>query len=127
MNREELKKYIADTYDVDADFPWSKSPDSAVFRHVNNKKWFALVMEVPKVRLGLAGDGVMDIMNVKCEPIMMGAFRSEPGIYPAYHMNKENWLSVALDGSADDNKIKILLDMSFHLTANKIKKRSNQK
>ena len=43
-------------------------------------------------------------------------------IIPAYHMNKANWISVSLDGSVSDEKVKMLIDMSFRLTAPKIKK-----
>ena len=55
-------------------------------------------------------------MNVKCDPRLIGSFREEPGILPAYHMNKAHWLTVALDGSAEDGKLKFLLDMSYELT-----------
>lgn len=126
MNKKELREYISDTYSVSPDFPWMSYPSCAVYRHVNNRKWFALVMDIPKQKLGISGDGLIDIMNVKCDPIMIGSFRLEPGIYPAYHMNKESWLSIALDGSADDEKIKLLLDISFDLTSKKLKKRTSK-
>ena len=32
-------------------------------------------------------------------------------------MSKSNWITIALDGSVDDGKIKWLLDMSYDLTA----------
>lgn len=126
LHREDLKKYIAEVYDTDAEFPWIKSPNHIVFRHRSNKKWFALVMEVSKEKLGLPEAGFLDILNVKCDPLMTGSFRAEPGIYPAYHMNKANWLSVALDGRVHEEKIKILLDMSFALTAQNGKKRNTK-
>ena len=31
-------------------------------------------------------------------------------------MNKDKWISVALDDSVDDEQIKMLLDMSYELT-----------
>ena len=126
MNREVLEKFISATYHADAEFPWVKYPNYTVFRHRNNQKWFALVLEVPKEKLGLSEQGMLDILNVKCDPIMIGSLRTEPGIYSAYHMNKESWVSVALDGSVNDEKIKMLLDISFELTAPKIKRRKTQ-
>ncbi len=126
MNREVLEKFIAAAYHADAEFPWVKYPSYMVFRHSDNQKWFALIMDVPKEKLGLSEKGILDILNVKCDPIMIGSLRTEPGIYPAYHMNKESWVSVALDGSVNDEKIKMLLDISFELTAPKIKKRKIQ-
>lgn len=122
MNRDEWINYIAGTYDEDAEFPWAKYPKDMVFRHSNNRKWFALIMEIPKEKLGIPGDGMLDILNVKCNPVLIDSLRKEPGFFPAYHMNKTNWVTVALDGSADDDRIKLVLDMSFELTARKVKR-----
>lgn len=123
MNRLELKDYILKTYDVEPDFPWADSPTYEVFRHQNNNKWFALVMDVPRSRLGLKEDGVIDIVNLKCDPVLVGSLRLEKGFFPAYHMSKEKWISVALDGSVDDEKIKSLIDLSFELTKVKVKRK----
>lgn len=127
MNKTELQKHIAEAYSTAPDFPWESTPDAAVYRHENNRKWFALVMTIPKARLGIRSDGMIDIVNLKCDPLLVGSLRSEPGIFPAYHMNKDKWLSVALDGSADDEQIKMLLDMSFELTAVTIQRRHKEK
>lgn len=122
MNKAALKKYIARTYNADSDFPWIRYPDYEVFRHIDNRKWFALLMNVPKSKLGLKDDGMADVVNFKCDPALIGSLRSETGIFPAYHMSKEKWITVSLDGSVPDNKIKMLLDMSFELTAAKLRK-----
>ena len=42
------------TYSVEPDYPWMDTPESAVFRHEANRKWFALVTTVPKSKLGPA-------------------------------------------------------------------------
>ena len=39
-----------------------------------------------------------------------------------YHMNKEKWITVSLDGRVPDGQIKWLLDLSFALTAPRMKK-----
>lgn len=90
MNRKGLEQLIFDTYSVEPDYPWMDTPESAVFRHAANRKWFALVTTVPKSKLGLPGQQPVDIVNLKCDPILIGSLRAEPGFYPAYHMNKEN-------------------------------------
>ena len=73
--------------------------------------------------LGLSGDGTVDVLNVKCDPMLAGSLRQQDGFHPAYHMNKDKWLSVRLDGSAPDNEIKSLIDLSYDLTAAKNKKK----
>ena len=121
MNRLELKQYIAETYGIEPDCPWIKNPNFEVYRHSNNKKWFALIMDIPRNRIGLRGMDIIDVVNLKCDPLLLGSVRTESGIFPAYHMNKENWVTAALDGSASDEIIKMLLDVSYELTAAKIK------
>lgn len=53
MDRAELESYISDHYSTEPDYPWADTPRSAVFRHAGNRKWFALITEVPRDRLGL--------------------------------------------------------------------------
>ena len=114
MNRLELKQYIAETYGIEPDCPWIKNPNFEVYRHSNNKKWFALIMDIPRNRIGLRGTDIIDVVNLKCDPLLLGSMRTETGIFPAYHMNKENWVTAALDGSASEEIIKMLLDVVCH-------------
>ena len=119
MNRKELESYIVDKYSVEPEYPWAKMPTFAVFRHSNNKKWFAVIMTITKDKLGLDSTENIDIVNLKCDPLFMGSVLNEQGIFPAYHMSKTHWISVALDGSVEPDKIKWLLDLSFDLTNKK--------
>ncbi len=73
-------------------------------------------MDISKRKLGIRSDEITDVMNVKCDPILIGSLLKDNGIYPAYHMNKAYWITIMLDGSIDDDKIKWLIDMSFELT-----------
>ncbi|MBR3780992.1 MAG: MmcQ/YjbR family DNA-binding protein [Clostridia bacterium] len=122
MNRNEIIDYISLTYGADAEYPFLQYPDTAVFRHANNKKWFAVIINVAKTKLGIDEEGTADIINLKCDPILTGSLRNEKGFYPAYHMNKTNWISAFLNGEADEEKIKWLIDVSFDLTAKKVRK-----
>lgn len=124
LNRESLDKYILETYGVTAEYPWLQYPSFAVYRHSNNKKWFAVVMNLQKSKFGLSDESTVDVVNLKCDPIMTGSLHKEEGIYPAYHMNKSYWVSVFLDGRVDDEKLKWLLDVSYDLTSVKTRKRS---
>lgn len=123
MNRTELVEYIQNNYSAEPDYPWIKYPTYEVFRHQSNQKWFALIMDVPQNKLGLHGEEKLDVLNLKCDPILVSSLRNEPGFFPAYHMNKSSWITVALDGSVSDDKIKTLLDMSYEASAPKLRKR----
>jgi predicted DNA-binding protein (MmcQ/YjbR family) len=60
--------------------------------------------------------GITIRQHLKYDTRLIGSFREDPGIFPGWHMNKVHWLSVALDGTMDDEKIKFLVDMSYKLT-----------
>lgn len=116
MNREEFEEFVQQSYGVEPDHPWASDPSNAVYRHASNYKWFALVMDVPRSRLGLKGNETVSIVNLKCDRDLIGSMRMNPGVLPAYHMSKATWVSVVLDGTAARETIEMLLDMSFTLT-----------
>lgn len=124
MTHRELTEHIFDAYGVEPDHPFKMDDISCVFRHVNNRKWFALTMNIPYRTLGIAQDGNVDILNIKCDPLLAGSLRGKPGFFPAYHMNKDKWITILLDGSAKRGDILPLLAMSYDLTADKIRRRA---
>lgn len=119
MNREKVIKYINEKYDSLQEFPWEENPTYITFKHKDNKKWFALIMDVPFEKLNIDKQGMVDIINLKNIPEIIGGLRKQPGILPAYHMNKEHWITVLLDGSVSEEKINDLIDVSYELTKKK--------
>ena len=115
MDRQTVHEYIKKKYKASPEYPWRSYPGYAVFRHEDNKKWFALYMEIERKRLGLEGSGAASILNVKTGPLLQGSYLGKPGILPAYHMNKTNWVSIVLD-TADQKTFEELLDISWELT-----------
>ncbi|MBO4937737.1 MAG: MmcQ/YjbR family DNA-binding protein [Oscillospiraceae bacterium] len=116
MTRLELAAYLTDTYSTTGENLFARYHSFQVFRHCGNKKWFAVIMDIPKKNLGLTGENEISVVNLKCDTRLIGSFREEPGIFPGWHMNKAHWLSVAQDGTVEDEKIKFLVDMSYELT-----------
>ena len=78
-------------------------------------KWYAVLMQVKKSKLELEGEGTVDIINVKCEPDMVGVLIETYGFLPGYHMNKEHWITMLMDGTVSEAKILDFLDMSYDL------------
>ena len=115
MDREELIVYVRDRFSVDPDYPFEEDT-TFVLRHRENKKWYAVAMTVPYLRLGIEKDRDVNIVDVKCGPLMMGTYRRYPGILPGYHMNKDNWITILLDGTAEEELIKELLEVRYELT-----------
>ena len=114
MTKDELIQYVAERFSADAEYPWND--DNFIFRHHGNRKWFAVIMRIPYGRLRIDKDGDVDIVDVKCGPLLMDAYRKQPGILPGYHMNKDHWITIMLDGSTDDILIKELFEISYDLT-----------
>ena len=124
MTRQELIDYIFDEYSVEPDFPFRMDDVTCVFRHIDNRKWFGIAMVIPYKTIGINKAGHVDILNVKCDPVIMGSFRGKPGFRPAYHMNKDKWITILLDGSAGQEDIQAMLAMSYTMTAAKIREKS---
>lgn len=88
-----------------------------MFRHPGNRRWFAIVMDVPDEKLGLEGDAIADIVNVKLNPGLVDELSTRDGFLPACHTNRKQWVSVRLDGSVDADELTALLDESFQQTS----------
>lgn len=114
--RQDILKFALERYQTEPDYPWNSQTD-AVLRHKDTRKWYGLIMRLPRERLGLSGKDCVDILNIKCDPVLGGSLRMEEGFLPAYHMNRETWITILLDGTVDREKIFPLLEMSFDLTA----------
>lgn len=116
MNRETLIQHINERYGIAPEYPWRKYPDYAVFRHTDNRKWFCLLMTLPGSRLGLADEAEIEVINLKAAPEMVGSLLQMAGVFPAYHMNKEHWVSVLLEGGLDEQTLAELIGESHFLT-----------
>ncbi len=119
--REIIYDYVLEKYQTEPQYLFSDSPGTAILRHEGSKgKWYGLIMCVSgkKLSQSLPDEAVL-ILTVKCDPLMIGALRMNEGYYQAYHMNKEHWLSILLDGTVDEEEIFGLIDISYELTESK--------
>lgn len=123
MQKCTLFEKLREEYGIDPEYPFEGDDTTAVFRRRENGKWFVLSMCVPASRLGLQGDAPIEILNLKCEPILTGSLTDGCHIFPAYHMNKTHWISVRIDNGLQEDKLFFLIDMSYRLTASKSRKK----
>ncbi|MBO4693675.1 MAG: MmcQ/YjbR family DNA-binding protein [Clostridia bacterium] len=127
MNRQIVTDYIKSEFGVTGETLWMDAPLYNVFRNRQNGKWFAIIMDVDKSKLGLDGEGNVDIINVKCDPLLIGSLLGAPGYLSAYHMSKVHWISILLDGSAPDGEIKDLIHLSYEMVDKKHNKKLGEK
>ena len=117
FGRADFLRLAEEQYGDRPEYLWRTSPHNAVLRHPENRKWYAVLMQVSREKLGLAGAGPVDIVDLKCDPALAGSLRLAPGILPGYHMYKGNWITLVLDGSVEEETVRFLLDRSHSLTA----------
>ena len=122
MTKQEFLQCSLDTYNTSPDYPFDEDFETAVLRHVDNRKWYAIVMRVSRCKFGFDSNEVIDVANLKLPTEMFGSFGADDGVYPAYHMNKLHWVSVLLP-DAPEEVVAFLTNASFDATSAKIKQR----
>ena len=122
MTKQEFLEYCLNTCGTSPDYPFDEDFETAVLRHADNRKWYALVMRVSRRKFGFDSDEVIDVVNLKLPTEMFGSFGTSDGVYPAYHMNKLHWISILLPDAPDDI-IQFLVNVSFEATKDKRKRR----
>ena len=124
MTKQTLLTYCLNAYGTTADYPFDDDFETAVLRHRDTRKWYAITMRVSRRKFGFDSDEVIDVVNLKLPTEMFGSFGAADGVYPAYHMNKLHWISVLLPDAPDD-AVQFLIDVSFEAT--KMRKKNNKK
>lgn len=114
MTKEELIKFVQENYGAACDTPF-KDDNIKIFRHLNNKKWFAALMRVQENKIRGVGEKIIDILDVKTDPLIREPMLKKKGVYIAYHMNKVHWLTIDINEIKDED-LEFLLDLSFELT-----------
>ncbi len=121
--KEQLFAYIKKNYHASPEYLWIRYPGYAVFRHSDNQKWFALIMDVPGNKLGLQSREIVDVLNVKMGDQFLADFLvQQEGFFRGYHISKGNWISILLDGTVPFDEICRWLEESYAATASKATK-----
>lgn len=109
-----LRRVLLDKPRAVEDYPFG--PDAAVFKVLG--KMFALV--------GLQNDPLW--INLKCDPDEAQAMRAIfAAVEPGYHMNKEHWNTVILDGSMEEAIVLSMIDTSYELVSRGLSKANRAK
>lgn len=111
-----LAEKIASKFGDQPDFVFKRFPDYAVFREPESRKWYALIMRIPRTRLAdknsSSSNPKIEVVDLRIDPVDRAKLLQKPGIYPGYHLNKQNWLTLTLDDTLPDKLIVRLLTAS---------------
>lgn len=113
LNR--ISDWVFEAFGERPDFPFKNVGNNAVFRNHENRKWYLLAV-LPK------GEEC-ELVDVKVDRNLAPAMVAMPGFLPAYHMNKQNWISIRMDGTVDDELVKDLVRESRALTCETIERK----
>lgn len=118
MNKQDIINFCLTLPNTFEDKPFQDDYESVTIKHINNKKWFALIMKV-KGELYL---------NIKTNPEYSELLRNSYNyIIPGYHMNKEHWNTIIINDKVDISLVKELIEQSYELTKGNIHKRRKDK
>ncbi|MDE7087180.1 MAG: MmcQ/YjbR family DNA-binding protein [Clostridia bacterium] len=109
--------YARKKYRTDLEFLWHD--ETAVMRRRDNGKWYLLLMQVKREKLGLDGEGVIEITDLRAPAEEIKKLIDGVNYLPAYHMNKKSWITVPLDGRVNAEIICAMVDMSYEIAKGK--------
>ena len=95
--------------------PWSDDNTSIVFRSNKNKKWIGIMMDIPPSRLKMQGEENVDVINLKHTQSKIPSLIDNRYIFPAWHMNKNTWITVLLSSDLDWDFFSSLVEESRRL------------
>lgn len=98
------------------------SPDIGVYKESSGDKWYAIIIPVPgeKVDSNSNCKDLVEVINLKVDKLKINELLRKRGIYPAYHMNKNNWVSIILNDTLTDEEIILMINESYDLVQNSL-------
>lgn len=113
MTLDDVHAYIRGQYGIEPVKAFKEDPGIMVFARADNGKWFAATKNIRCSSVDVAGSGRIDILNVRLDPRAVASLRSREGFRPAWHMNRNKWVTVLLDGTVSDDEIRQLIDRAY--------------
>ena len=113
MKLDDIREYLFRQYGAEGTKAFKEDPGIVVFARPDNGKWFAATKNIRCSSVDVPGDGRIDILNVQLNPRWISSLRVREGFRPAWHMNRNKWVTVLLDGSVSDDEIRDLLEKAY--------------
>ena len=107
---------IIKKYGDNPNFMWERFDGYGVFKNANNNKWYGIIMNIDYSKLGLNNKKPVEVINVKLDKDKIQELLKKDGFYPAWHMNKNSWITITLDETLSDDEIMDLIEESYSYT-----------
>lgn len=112
---KQVIQYVKGTYQDELEFLWKRFPDNAVYRRKDTGKWYGAMLTISKQKLGLDSSEKVVILDLRIQPDDLAAVVDGVRFFPGYHMNKQHWYTICLDGSVPVEEIYQRIDASYLL------------
>ena len=106
--------YCYKKYGDGLEFLWEKVDDNAIIRRKDTRKWYAVFMLIAKNKLGLEGEEIIEVLNLKLGKEKVSSQIDNKKYFKAYHMNKNYWITILLDENKSVKEILNLVDISYN-------------
>lgn len=113
---KEVIDYIKEKYNDELEFLWEKFDDNAIWRNKSNSKWYALLIKISKDKLGIDSEDIVEAIDIRYQKGKTNEVIDHKTVFPGYHMNKDSWITIVLDGSLNSEEIYKLIDNSYGLS-----------
>ena len=113
---KEVIRYIKEKYQDDLEFLWKKFPENAIWRNKTNHKWYGALLIIPERKLELDSDEMIEIIDLRYSKDKIKEIIDHNKIFAGYHMNKDSWITIRLNGSVKTKRIFELIDNSYTLS-----------
>lgn len=114
-----LIAHVREKYGDELEFLWARLPDAAIWRRKDNDKWYAVIMIIERKKLGLQGEGKVEVLDVRADPQEAELLVDNVRIFKGYHMNKKHWISLPMDGSVSVQELIERLEESWFIAGRK--------
>ena len=114
---EDVINFAYERFGDKLEFLWDKLPIAAILRHKVSRKWYAIFMKIPAQRLGIDDKNHIEILNLKVKSENIAKIVDKIKFFPAYHMNKNNWVTVNLNKIEHLSEIIPLILESYSLVS----------
>ena len=114
-----ILEYAYEKYGDEAEYLWDDLPNAAVIRRADNRKWYVLLMQIPRKRLKLECDDIVEIVDLRFDVDELPKKVDGVRYFQGYHMNKKHWITILLDGSVPLDEILGYVDKSYKLAKGK--------
>ncbi len=124
---QDVISYIAKQYGDASEYLWKDDWNNAVWRDKYSHKWYAVLLKIEANKLGPSSHDRIEVIDLKLEKDKIGKMIDYKTIFPGYHMNKNHWITIHLNGSMPNETLFSLIDISYQLTQEKRRKKNVRK